>query len=174
MDRRTISWCTLWCSVLFVAACPAQHIQTVELKHYPLDGLEGIISRTGVELDPAISSDGRGSLRVTAAAPLTVRLYETGDIPVDDARLIYQARLRCQNVQGQAYLEMWCRFPGKGEFFSRALQAPLSGTAEWSSQETPFFLKKGEDPDEIKLNLVVNGTGTVWIDDIRLIKGPLR
>jgi hypothetical protein len=77
-------------------------------------------------------------------------------------------------VQGQAYLEMWCRFPGKGEFFSRALQAPLSGTVEWSSQETPFFLKKGEDPDEIKLNLVVNGTGTVWIDDIRLIKGPLR
>lgn len=173
MDRRIISWCTLWCSVMLFAACPAQQNQTVELKRYPLDSLEGIISRTGVELDPAISSDGKGSIRVAAAAPLTVRLYETGDIPVDDARLIYQARLRCENVQGQAYLEMWCRFPGKGEFFSRALQAPLSGTAAWSSQETPFFLKKGEDPDEIKLNLVVNGTGTVWIDDIRLIKCPL-
>jgi hypothetical protein len=164
----------LWCSVLLASGCRPQQYQAVDLQHYPLDSLEGVSSQSGVELDPAISSDGKGSLRVTAAAPLTVRLYETGDIPVDNARLIYQARLRCENVQGEAYLEMWCRFPGKGEFFSRALQAPLSGTAEWSSQETPFFLKKGEDPDEIKLNLVVNGTGTVWIDDIHLIKGPLR
>jgi hypothetical protein len=163
----------LWCAVLFLCGCPTPQNQMAELKHYPLDSLEGIISRTGVECDKIISSDGKGSLRVTAAAPLTVRFFETGDIPVDNARLIYQARLRADNVQGQAYLEMWCRFPGKGEFFSRALHAPLSGTAEWSSQETSFFLKKGEDPDEIKLNLVVNGTGTVWIDDIRLIKGPL-
>jgi hypothetical protein len=127
-----------------------------------------------VELDKTVSSDGKGSLRITAAAPVTVQLYETGDIPVDNARLIYQARLRAENLQGQAYLEMWCRFPGKGEFFSRALHAPLSGTAAWSSRETSFFLKEGEDPDEIKLNLVVNGTGTVWIDYMRLIKVPLR
>jgi len=174
MRRITISLCMLWCSLLLCSACQSRKNQMVELKHYPLDGLEGIISRSGVELDRNISSDGNGSLRVTAAGPLTVRLYETGDIPVDNARLIYQARLRTENVQGQAFLEMWCRFPGKGEFFSRALQAPLSGTTQWSSQETPFFLKHGEDPDEIKLNLVINGTGTVWIDDIRLIKGPLN
>ena len=24
------------------------------------------------------------------------------------------------------------------------------------------FLKKGENPDNVKLNLVINGTGTVW------------
>jgi hypothetical protein len=173
MYRGTLSSCILWCSLLLFFGCQAQKHQTVELKHYPLDSLEGIISRSGVELDKNISSDGNGALRVTAAAPVTVRLFETGDIPVDNARIIYQARLRADNVQGQAYLEMWCRFPGKGEFFSRAMHAPLSGTAEWSSQETPFFLKSGEDPDEIKLNLVINGTGTVWIDDIRLIKGPL-
>lgn len=174
MDFRTIGWCLLWMSALLFSGCQSQRGQTVELKHYPLDSLEGIISRSGIELDTTVSSDGKGSLRVTAAAPVTVRLYETGDIPVDNARLVYQARLRTENVQGQAYLEMWCRFPGKGEFFSRALQAPLSGTAEWSSQETSFSLKEGEDPDEIKLNLVINGTGTVWIDDIRLIKGPLK
>jgi hypothetical protein len=31
----------------------------------------------------------------------------------------------------------------------------------------------GENPDNVKLNFVVNGTGTIWIDDIRLLKGPL-
>jgi hypothetical protein len=40
-------------------------------------------------------------------------------------------------------------------------------------QETPFFLKKGENPDNVKINLVVNGKGSVWIDDIRLVKAPL-
>jgi len=69
---------------------------------------------------------------------------------------------------------MWCHFPGKGEFFSRALQSPLSGSNEWTSQETPFFLKKGENPDNIKINVVVNGKGTVWIDDIHLVKAPLK
>ena len=103
-----------------------------------------------------------------------MRLYELGDIDVENARLIYQARLRTEEVSGQVYLEMWCHFPGKGQFFSRGLESPLSGSTEWTTEEIPFFLKKGQNPDDIKLNLVINGTGTVWIDDIRLLKGPLN
>jgi len=30
--------------------------------------------------------------------------------------------------------------------------------------------KKREMPDQIKLNIMVNGVGTVWIDDIHLSK----
>jgi hypothetical protein len=69
---------------------------------------------------------------------------------------------------------MWCNFAGRGEYFARALQAPLSGSTEWTSQETLFFLKKGDNPDNVKLNVVIDGTGTVWVDDVRLIKGPLN
>jgi hypothetical protein len=68
---------------------------------------------------------------------------------------------------------MWCSFPGKGEFYSRALQSPLTGTTEWTSQQTPFFLNAGENPDNVKLNLIVGGKGTVWIDDVKLTQGPL-
>jgi len=50
----------------------------------------------------------------------------------------------------------------------------VSGTTDWTTEETPFFLQKGENPDNIKLNLVMNGTGTAWIDDIRLLKGALQ
>jgi len=88
--------------------------------------------------------------------------------------LLYQAKVRTKDIQGQVFLEMWCHFPGKGEFFSRSLQSPLSGTTEWTSIETPFFFKKGQKPDLVKLNLVINGNGTAWIDDIHLIKGPLQ
>jgi hypothetical protein len=154
-------------------ACAKPSQQAVEIKHYPLDALDGIITQ-GVQIDNVISKDGKGSLKIGAAEPTVIRLFETGDIDIENARLIYQAKIRTEGVQGQVFLEMWCHFPGKGEFFSRGLQSPLSGTTEWTSVETPFFLQKGENPDNVKLNLVINGTGTVWIDDIHLIKGPLQ
>lgn len=146
----------------------------VELKRYPLDSLEGVITRTGVEVDRRVSSDGAGSVRITTNAPATIRLFETGDIDVEDARLLFQARMRTEKLKGEAYLEMWCHFPGRGEYFSRGLQYALAGTNEWLTVETPFFLQKGENPDNIKLNVVVNGRGKVWIDDIRLVTGPLE
>ena len=119
------------------------------------------------EGDPADDSG------VRAAGPTVIRLFEVGDLDVEKARLIYRARLRTKNVDGQVYLEMWCHFPGKGEFFSRGLQTPLTGTTDWTTEETPFFLKQGENPDNVKLNLVINGTGTAWVDDIRLLRAPL-
>ncbi len=132
-----------------------------------------MITRSSVDVDKQVTSDGDGSLRIIAKQPTTVRLYETGDVDIENARLIYQAKLRTKDVSGKVYLEMWCNFPGKGEFFSRALHAPISGSNDWSTQETLFFLKEGENPDNVKLNLVIDGKGTAWIDDIRLIKGPL-
>jgi hypothetical protein len=159
--------------IFVLISCSSPSKQIVELKRFAIDSMEGIITRSGVGIDKDISSDGNGSLRITSTKPTVVRLFEVGDIDVENARLIYQARVRTENVEGEVYLEMWCHFPGKGEFFSRGLQTPLTGTTEWTTEETPFFLKKGENPDNVKLNLVINGKGTAWIDDIRLLKAPL-
>ena len=166
--------CITVCVHFLSFGCTGKKDDIVQLAHYPLDSIDGIMSRSDSILDKNISSDGNGSLRITPNKPATVRLYELGDIDVENARLIYQARLRTEEVTGQVYLEMWCHFPSKGQFFSRGLESPLSGSTEWTTEEIPFFLKKGENPDDIKLNLVINGTGTVWIDDIRLLKGPLN
>jgi hypothetical protein len=160
--------------ILIATGCSKPPRQVTELKRFPLDSLEGVVTQSGVQIDKEVSSDGNGSLRITATGPTVARLFELGDIDVENARLIYQAKLRTQGVEGQVYLEMWCHFPGKGDFFSRGLQTPLTGTTNWTTEETPFFLKKGENPDNVKLNLVLNGKGTVWIDDIRLLKAPLQ
>jgi len=136
----------------------------------PIDDLSGVLTRSGLELDEQISSDGSGSIRIIADGPTTVRLFEVADLDVDDARLAYRARLRAEGVEGRAYLEMWCRFPGSGEFFSRALDSPVSGSTEWVSQETPFFLEKNQKPDLVKLNLVIDGRGTVWVDEVTLVR----
>lgn len=169
-----IMLCITVCIHFLSFGCTGKKNDIVQLAHYPLDSIDGIMSRSDSILDKITSSDGNGSLRISADKPATVRLYELGDIDVENARLIYQARIRTEEVTGQVYLEMWCHFPGKGQFFSRGLESPLSGSTEWTTEEIPFFLKKGQNPDDIKLNIVINGTGTVWIDDIRLLKGPLH
>lgn len=161
-------------ALIFVSGCSKPSGTVTEMKHYRIESMEGLIMRTDVVLDQEITSDGNGSFRITAKQPATIRLYETGDIDAEDARLTYQAKVRTEGMQGKVYLEMWCQFSGKGEFFSRDLSSPLSGTTDWSTEETPFFLRTGENPDNVKLNLVIEGKGTVWIDDIHLFKGPLR
>ena len=153
---------------------PSQPPAVTELRRFPIDSLEGIITQSGVQIDDEVSSDGNGSLRITATAPTLVRLFETGDIDIENACLIYQARVRTEGVEGQVYLEMWCHFPGSGDYFSRGLETPLTGTTDWTTEETQFFLQEGQNPDNVKLNLFIKGKGTAWIDDIHLVKGPLK
>ena len=162
------------CVAFILVGCSKAPQEVVELKRFPIDSLEGIMTQSGVQFDKEVSSDGNGSLKIIATEPTVVRLFELGDIDIENARLIYQAKVRAEGVEGQVFLEMWCHFPGKGEFFSRGLQTPLTGTTNWTAEEIPFFLKKGENPDNVKLNLVINGKGTAWIDDIRVLKGPLQ
>lgn len=143
------------------------------LVQIPLDSPDEVITKSGVTIDPSVTTDGHGSIKVTATEPTTFRVAEIEAPSVESARLIYRARLRSESLRGKAYLEMWCVFPAQGEFFSRALQSPLSGTNEWTSQETPFLLQGGQVPSRVKLNLVVEGAGTVWLDQVVLAKAPL-
>lgn len=178
MRTKLLAFCFCVTVISSLVACsqPKEKVkeQAVEIKHFTLDSLEGVITQSGVEVDKEISTDGNGSLRVTATEPTVVRLFETGDIDIEDASLAYQTKVRTEGVEGKVYLEMWCNFPGKGEFFSRNLETPLTGTTDWTTEQTQFFMQKGENPDNVKLNLVIDGKGTVWIDDIRMIKGPLN
>ncbi len=142
----------------------------VVIAHFPIDSLDGVISRVGVSFDASVSSDGKGSVRIDASGPVTVKLFELGDIDLDNTRIDYSAKLRSEGLQGAAYLEMLVSLPGLGEFFSRGFDTAIRATSEWSSPRTPFFLSKGQDPDNIRLNLIITGRGKVWIDDVKLTR----
>src|SRR5215470_14055764 len=161
-------------SVLMVA-CISSQSQTppMELKHFALNSVEDIRATTGVSFDRQTSSDGKGSIRVDATEPMIVPLFEVTDVSIENAVLIYQASFQSEKLDGKAFLEMWVRLPGKGEFFSRGLDRPITGTTSWMTVATPFFLQAGQKPDLIRLNLVVQGKGRVWIDDIRLMRALL-
>ena len=173
--RKTLFLLLLSITIIFLLfGCTEQPVNVTELKHFPIDSIDEVITKSGVEIDNEISSDGNGSLRVNASDKTVVRLFEVSGIDIENARLVYQAKVRTENVKGQVFLEMWCGFSGQGEYFSRSIQTPLTGTTDWTTEETPFFLQKGQNPDYVKLNLVIDGKGTAWIDDVRLIKGPLK
>jgi hypothetical protein len=175
MSNRIVQVAIAAAIAVAAASCSKKEPEpsVVVLVEYPISGVLDVLTRDSTAVDSFITSDGNGSLRIHVDTTTTIRLYEAGDLDVENARIVYQAKIRTEGVEGKVYLEMWCSFPGKGEYFARALQSPITGTTDWTSQETLFFLKPGENPDNVKLNIVVDGKGTVWVDDVRLTKGPL-
>ncbi|MCE5184905.1 MAG: hypothetical protein LLF76_02125 [Planctomycetaceae bacterium] len=153
---------------------PSETVQRIRYD-YPLDSLENVISRDSVFFDNETSSDGKGSLRIEAGSPgkKVIRIVETGPLTIANQVLIYSAKLRTGDFDGKAYLEMWCDIPGKGEFFSRGIEQPVTGRTEWTSVQTSFRFESRQMPANVKLNLIIEGDGTVWIDDIKLLSGPL-
>ena len=77
-------------------------------------------------------------------------------------------------LDGTAYLEMWCHFADGSRYFARGVDSTVSGSADWTPVQTVFRLEPGQRPVRVTLNLVVNGTGTVWIDEARLRARSLR
>jgi len=111
--------------------------------------------------------------RIDSTEEQTVRLFEVENPDVEQCMLTYRMEIRTEGLQGRAFLEMWCRLPGRGEFFSKGFHQAVSGTTDWARYEIPFYLKKGQRPDLIKLNLAVEGTGTIWLRNVELLKTPL-
>jgi hypothetical protein len=171
-DTHTATLITISLAAALAVSCAGPQPEPVPIAGFAVDGTEGPVDTTAVVFDQAVTHDGNGAFRVDADEPRTARLYELGDLDVENAVLIYQAHVRTEDVDGHVYVEMLCHFPNGEEYFSRALDDPLYGTTEWTLQETPFDLKPGEDPDNVKLNLVINGTGTAWIDDIHVWQAP--
>jgi len=122
--------------------------------------------------ESGISPD-EGGWRIDARETGSVRLFELDEPDVERCLLTYRAELKAADLEGGAYLEMWCRFPGRGEFFSKGVQQKAKGTTRWSSYEVPFTLKVGERPDLIRLNIAFDGPGTLWVRNIELLRTPL-
>jgi len=141
-----------------------------DLKRLSLDDASSIGLR--IETDAAEKAEGKASLKITTQWPTTVCLGEVSGLDVDNARLVYRAKVK-SSMEGSAYLELWAHV-GTGQYFSRGMDSTVSGNEGWKSIQTPFLLQKGQKASKVTLNLVINGKGTVWIDDLVLSREPLK
>ena len=80
------------------------------------------------------SDESRGGAAVRSAGPET------------EQSLLPTARHEVGAPHRPRYLEMWCRLPGRGEFFSRGVNQPLTGTTEWASFQVPFGSRRASGP----------------------------
>ena len=141
-----------------------------DLERLNLDDASSI--GTTIQTDSKIKTEGTGSVRITTKYPTTVCLGEVTGLDVEKAKLLYTAKVKSE-LDGVAFLEMWAHVDG-GQYFSRGMNDPIKGKSDWKSIQTPFMFQKGQNPDKVTLNLVINGNGTVWIDDVVLSKVPLK
>ena len=152
-----------WIKRLFQSPQPAGPAQTIK-KFTPLDAT---ITKE------VITSDSNGWL-VDVEETQTIRLFEINDPQVENCMLTYRADIKTENVKNRTYLEMWCRLSSQGEFFSKGFHNSLKGSNDWGTYEVPFYLKRDQRPDQVKLNLTVEGSGKVWMRNIELSYTPLK
>jgi hypothetical protein len=127
-----------------------------------------------IEADAKVKVEGTSSLKITAQWPTTVCLGEVAGPDIENAKLIYSAKVKTElEGNGIAFLELWAHMDG-GQFFSKGINDAVSQKSDWKTIQTPFMFQHGQKPDKITLNLVINGKGTVWIDDVVLSEEPLK
>jgi hypothetical protein len=140
-----------------------------DIEYFPCNSMDKVVSTDLVSFDPSFSADGKGSLKVTVDRPTTVRLFEVAAPGATDAKYIYKAKVNLKDCLGDAYLQMVIHFPNGGEV--NAYQN-TTGQGPWVPMETFGIVGQGQKPDVVKLNLVIQGTGSVWVDDVHLVQAP--
>ena len=152
-----------WLKSIFSRPQPSGPPETIRLFR--------ITDRTLSQGVVAVAQDG---WVVDSKEEQTIRLFEVQEPQAEQCLISYRAKMKTDGLAGRAFLEMWCRLPGHGEFFSKGLNQAVRGTTDWASYEIPFYLKKGQKPDLIKLNLIVEGRGKIWLKDVQLFKTPVN
>ncbi len=159
------------CLVIFaVLALFAGPARAEDLKKLSLDDVSAI--GTTIQSDTQVKAEGRSSIKISTQWPTTICLGEVKGLEVEGAKLVYKAKVKT-DLEGTAFLEMWAHVGG-GQYFSRGVNDVVKGKTDWKIIQTPFLFQKGEKPDKVTLNVVINGKGTVWVDDVVLSKEPLR
>ena len=149
--------------VLILATAPAKAGEIIKLG---LDDTSNISPK--IESDTKVKVEGKSSVRITTTWPTTVYLGEVIKPDVEGADLIYSAMVKSE-LNGSAYLELWAQVKGK-QYFSRGLNDIIAGKSDWKTIQTPFKFQQDQKPEKVTMNIVINGIGTVWIDEIILSK----
>jgi hypothetical protein len=117
-----------WLNSLFAGPKPAGPPQLLQA----FAPEQPTITQSGIRIE-------NGAWHIDARAEeQTIRLFEVENPAVEQCLLTYRAELKAEGLQGRGYLEMWCRLPGRGEFFSKGYKQAVSGTINWARYEIPF------------------------------------
>lgn len=171
---------TLLTILMFSATSSDSFAQAEAELSFPISDIQDILTQKGVEIDRDITTDGNGSLLVNTEEAVKVELFELNNEDFKNKRLTFKAQMRSENLTGNnsmrgiSYIELISLFPDGEELVSRGPRIPLTGTADWRIVNTVLYIDKADAPKNVKLNLIVEGQGKVWLDAVKLESIPLR
>jgi len=152
-----------------------QYSDTV-LARFPVDDaseLSPAVQKVGAEMDYTVSSDGNGSLRIDATAPTFVELAKVwGDMEdLSFRQLLYEAKVRTENASGPVFLVMQAGVTGApgGSMPVIGRDKAITGTQDWTTMQIYAGNGAGVKHLDTTLQLEIQGPGTVWVDDMRLV-----
>ncbi len=107
-----------WLQSLFKPPLPVRPPETIRV----FTTADATITADGI----AVEEDG---WCIDALQSRTVRLFEVPDPGAEQCLITYRAKMKSHAVTGRAFLEMWCRFGSRGEFFSKGFQQSATAGA---------------------------------------------
>lgn len=141
--------------------------------NFPVNSLNRVISKFNLKLDNEVSYDGLGSIRVDSKDTTTAYIFVLYDIPVKRAKLTWEAYCKSEDLKGEAFLEMGVQISKKYrkelESYLHQSKDFLRGTTNWQKIKVEFLVLENLKVDVVQLNLIIEGEGTVWIDQVRFV-----
>ena len=147
------------------------------IAHFPVDSKADMVRSVTKDphtIDYTVSSDGNGSLRIDATRRQLVDLYRIWGDEEDLSfrQLVYEADVRTEGATGDVFLVMQAGItsvPG-GSVAVVGRDAAIRGTNDWTTLRASAGNSGGSRLLETTLQLHIDGPGTVWIDDVKLLK----
>lgn len=142
----------------------------------PTDGQERyrwVVGEAG-DKDKADGRGDRAAIEIHGEAGQTLTpIVEVRNPPVESHLYVVRGRIKYENVVGDAYIEMWNDFGGRGAYFTRTLggvgpMRSISGTSGWRDIGLPFTAEPGMKPERITINVVMPGGGTVFLSPLTI------
>jgi len=160
--------------LLSLTGCKKQKPLIVD---FPINSLNRVMSKYNLKMDNEISYDGLGSIRVESEDTTTAYLFVLRDIPVKRAKIVWEAYCKSKDLKGEAFLEMGVQIQrnhGKDiETFLNRSEDDISGTTDWQKIEVEFMVLDNK-VNVVQLNLIIEGVGTIWIDQVRFTATPIK
>jgi hypothetical protein len=130
---------------------------------------------TSVAVDPVIRSspEAGGSLRIESPQGAVITVAEIDDAKATSGgRILCNALLRCQNTPGGAHLDMYVETTNGSLLTSKQPAQMVGGTQDWQPIYATVDLKPGTQVARVWVNAVVQGPGTLWVDEIVVSHEP--
>ncbi|QIF00691.1 hypothetical protein [Roseimicrobium sp. ORNL1] len=144
-------------------------ISAVELGSFPCNDLSQV--KTLVTVDKSVTADGNGSLKVAAAQNAVITIADQKNLRVEKGETLWCIlKVKCEGVSQRAFLEMWCEVAEGKRAFSKGLNQAMQGSAEWYEIRLPMMVNDDFTVNRALVNVVIEGSGTVWVDQITFQK----